>query len=134
MNKFIYNNEESKKEEINLLPEIIKKFNINIDLTKNNMDRFDYENNQILIELKTRNNISNKYPSTIISTSKINYGLKMNKKMIFIFKFIDCIKYIEYDKELFKKYENKYFNSRSDRDVKEYNYYTFILIKDLKNF
>lgn len=129
----IFNDEQSKKEEINLLPKIIEKFNINISLTKN-MDRFDYENKDFLIELKTRNNESNKYPSTIISTSKINYGLKIKKKMIFIFKFIDCIKYIEYDEKIFKNYENKYFKSRTDRGKDEYNYYTFIPIKDLINF
>jgi len=129
----IFNDEKAKNEEINLLPKIIEKFNINISLTKN-MDRFDYENKDFLIELKTRNNESNKYPSTIISTSKINYGLKINKQMIFIFKFIDCIKYIEYDEKLFKNYENKYFKSRTDRGKDEYNYYTFIPIKDLINF
>ena len=129
----IFNDEQSKKEEINLLPKIIEKFNINISLTKN-MDRFDYENKDFLIELKTRNNESNKYPSTIISTSKINYGLKIKKQMIFIFKFIDCIKYIEYDEKIFKNYENKYFKSRTDRGKDEYNYYTFIPIKDLINF
>jgi hypothetical protein len=129
----IFNDEQSKKEEINLLPKIIEKFNINISLTKN-MDRFDYENKDFLIELKTRNNESNKYPTTIISTSKINYGLKIKKNMIFIFKFIDCIKYIEYDEKTFKNYENKYFKSRTDRGKDEYNYYTFIPIKDLINF
>ena len=134
MKKTIYNNEESKQEEINLLPKIIKKFNINIDLTKNNMDRFDYENNDYLIELKTRSNLFNKYESTIISYSKIKYGLSKKKKMIFIFKFLDCIKYIEYDKDSFDKYETKLFRSRNDREYAEYNNYTFIPINDLKDF
>lgn len=129
----IFNDEKAKQDEINLLPEIIKKFNINISLTKN-MDRFDYENKELLIELKTRNNECNKYPATIISTSKINYGLKLKKNMIFIFKFIDCIKYIEYDENLFRNYINKNFKSRTDRGKDEYNYYTFIPIRDLKNF
>ena len=132
--KKIYNNEKSKEDEKNLLPNIIEKFNINIEQTKNNMDRFDYENEEYLIELKTRNNNFDKYPTTMISTNKINYGLKLNKSMIFIFKFNDCIKYIEYDKELFNKYENKYFKSRWDRGRDEYNYYTFIDIKDLLDF
>ena len=130
----IFDNKQSKLEEENLLPKIIEKFNINIEQTKNNMDRFDYENKNYLIELKTRNNNYNKYHTTMISTSKINYGLKLNKKMIFIFKFNDCIKYIQYDNEIFKKYENKYFCGRKDRGKYEYNYYTFIPINDLIDF
>jgi hypothetical protein len=130
--KIIYDNEQSKFLELELYPIIINKFNIlDLKFTDNKFHKFDYENDDYLIELKSRNNKSNFYKTTIIGYNKIKYGLKNNKKMIFVFKFTDKVQYIEYDKDIFDTFEIKTYASRYDRGRPEISTYIFIDIKYL---
>lgn len=57
-------------------------------------------------EIKARRNKYNAYPTTIIPYHKRN-GAKNNKRLIFVFGFIDGIYYIEYNEKLFNQFETK---------------------------
>ena len=114
-------------EQTKLLPklkEFFKKDNI-IEI-ENKLSPFDYECSECFYELKTRTNTLKKYPTTLIGKNKI----EGKKKTILIFKFTDCLTYIEYNKELFDTFEIKKF----DRNVKETNKkdYIYIPIKHLE--
>jgi hypothetical protein len=74
--------------------------------TINKYDPFDYIGPNYKVELKTRTNTIRQYPTTIVGLNKIN-SIDDNKKHIFLFQFTDCLAYIEYDNELFSKYETK---------------------------
>jgi len=64
---------------------------------------FDFENRGETIqwELKSRRNTKRAYPTTIIPVSKVE---ARKGRLIFVFKFTDCVSYIEYDPELFSKF------------------------------
>jgi len=123
---------EAINKEIKFLPIIKNYFKLeNLKMTSQ-YHRFDYENEDTLIELKTRKIRHNIFPTLMFSNDKIKYGLLQNKKMIFIFEYSDITLYIKYDKELFKKYVVKYINNRSDRGIMEYMNTIFIPLKDMK--
>jgi hypothetical protein len=113
-------------EQTKLLPVIRDYFKNDIIEIDNKLSPFDYECSKYFYELKTRTNTLNKYPTTMIGINKI----QGNKETILIFKFTDCLTYIEYNKELFNKFEIKKF----DRNVKETNKrdYIYIPIEHLK--
>jgi hypothetical protein len=123
---------EAINKEIKFLPIIKNYFKLeNLKMTSQ-YHRFDYQNEDTLIELKTRKIRHNIFPTLMFSNDKIKYGLLQNKKMIFIFEYSDITLYIKYDKELFKKYVVKYINNRSDRGIMEYMNTIFIPLKDMK--
>ena len=67
------------KKEIELLPTIRTFFN---DETITQLDRlnvFDYKGDNKYIELKSRNNNYNKYPTTMIGYNKIKRALELNE-------------------------------------------------------
>jgi hypothetical protein len=113
-------------EQSRLLPIIKEYFKKDIKEIENKYSPFDYECNECFYELKTRTNDKNKYPTTLIGVNKLD----TNKQLILIFKYTDCLTYIEYEKELFDTFEIKKF----DRNVKEQNKkdYIYIPIKHLK--
>lgn len=99
------------KSENEMMPILINYFNRDIKKTFNKYCKYDFEDNEYKYELKTRNNKYSTYPTTIVGCDKIT-----NNKIIFLFKFIDGLYYIEYNEEQFKQFEKKPFvrNSRSD--------------------
>jgi hypothetical protein len=108
------------------LPVIQKYFNKDIKEIENKLSPFDYECDDCYYELKTRTNSKDKYPTTLIGVNKLD----TKKDLILIFKYTDCLTYINYDKELFDTFEIKKF----DRNVKEKNKkeYIYIPIQHLK--
>ena len=56
------------------------------------------------IELKSRRNTYSKFDTTIIGKNKIDYAKSLNKKVIFVFNFIDGLYYIEYS-PLFESFD-----------------------------
>ena len=55
---------------------------------------FDFYNDKLVIELKTRTNTYDKYPTTIIGYNKVEEGfkeIKDGKKVIFLFGFTDAL-------------------------------------------
>jgi hypothetical protein len=92
----------------------------------------DFEGDKFFLEVKTRTNNYNKYPTSLISASKINFCKKQNKETYFIFVFTDDIYYIKYDDKLFKTFDIKPFkrSDRIDHTDKLQNYY-YIPIENL---
>jgi len=124
-----------KKVEDELFLDIKNKFNL-LDLkqSENKYAKFDYYNNEYFIELKNRNCTSDKFNDIFFNYTKILHGLNLNKKMIFIFKFLDKTLYIKYDKLLFDNYLVKRINNRSDRGTNEFIICIFIPVKDMTIF
>jgi len=87
---------------------------------------FDFAGTTTYVELKTRKNKRNKYPTTMVSQSKIEYA-KKNKGFdyLFCFMFEDGLYYIKYDECIFKDFEVS-SGGRSDRGRVESNTYCFI--------
>ena len=117
------------KKEIELLPIIKKAFN---DETITQLDRlnvFDYKGDNKYIELKSRNNSYNKYPTTMIGYNKIKKALELNEDVYFIFNFTDGIYYYKFDRD--KELEIKQAGRR-DRGRPEIKDYYFIPIEILQ--
>lgn len=98
-------------------------------------DAFDFKtrDGSMLIELKTRTNARDTYPTTMIGQSKINIAKRMpHKKFVFCFKFTDGLYYIPYDEELFDTFETSQ-GGRCDRGRPEYNDYCFIPVSQLQS-
>jgi hypothetical protein len=102
---------------------INNKFNDNIKQNKNKFAKFDFEGDKYLYELKSRKCNYSTYPTTLIPFSKCQSD---NKKIIFLFNFVDGLYYIRYRKKIFDLFKLESFcrNRRSDYiDVKQLYYY-----------
>jgi hypothetical protein len=64
--------------------------------TSSKYNLIDFYNDDIYIELKSRRNTYSKFDTTIIGSNKIDYAKSLNKKVIFVFNFIDGLYFIEY--------------------------------------
>ena len=96
---------------------------------------FDYEGENISIELKTRRNKANKYPTTMIGMGKVNEGLKRirnnpNHSIYFVFCFTDSIQYFQLTEDNLDKC-NIGLGGRNDRFNEEINEYLYIPIEEL---
>ena len=93
---------------------ICNKFNV-----KKNDNRwavFDFESDEYLIELKTRRCKSTQYKDVMMNAPKINKARETDKKVIFVYNFIDGIYYWEYDKSVELRND---LNGRMDRGIYE---------------
>lgn len=118
-----------EQEIINLL---IKFFKRNIYKINDEYFEYDFKDNENnYYELKSRRNVYNKYPSTIIGFNKIEYALKNTENnYYFIFHFLDGTYYYKYNEN-----DNQCFikeGGRNDRGKKEYKNYYYIPITKLK--
>ena len=109
---FIFNTNEYNKGKLTeekVKPLIMEywKNKYNIKQSKNTFEKFDFFDtiNKTVFELKGRFNSKLKYSTTMINIDKVNN----NNKTIFLFNFIDELCYIEYNEELFNKFEKKNF-------------------------
>ena len=101
--------------------------------TKDKYDPFDFvnDNYDVFVELKTRNNTKDKYPTTMISYSKILHAKKNpDRDYYFAFKFFDGIYYIKYNAELFATFTVGE-GGRFDRGFDEINQYIYIPVENL---
>jgi len=105
--KSSFRNDLEKGEEAEkvVLPIIRKYFNRSIDKTKEKYCKYDFEDDIYRYELKSRNNKKDKFETTIIATDKI---IK-DKKLIFLFKFLDGLYYIEYNDWEFSNFGRNQF-------------------------
>ena len=90
--------------------------------------RVDYCDDNTLIELKSRRNNYNTYPTTMISKGKIDYMLDSGKRSICLFNFTDGLYSIEIDKNKIDKFKLKK-GGRWDRGRPELNQYYYIPIE-----
>ena len=101
--------------------------------THDKYDPFDFVNDtfNVFVELKTRNNTKNKYPTTMISYSKILHAKKNpDRQYYFAFKFVDGLYYIKYDASLFETFAVGE-GGRFDRGFDEINQYIYIPVENL---
>jgi hypothetical protein len=93
-------------------------------------DRFDYENDTTLVELKTRRCLSTTYPDTMIPYSKVKFLREkaIHKKAIFVFNFQDGVYYHEFNRD--NNYKVKQ-GGRRDRGRPEFQQYCFIPKEEL---
>lgn len=72
--------------------------------------QYDFENEDktICIEMKSRRNRHNTYPTTIVPVSKVNNTIN---RYVFVFHFTDGIYFIDYNKDLFDTYETRMINT-----------------------
>lgn len=108
----------------------IKEYFKQESLTKlSNYHQFDFEGNDAFFEIKSRRNLSKKYPTTMIGYNKIELAMKTNDKDVyFIFEFIDGSYYYKFNKDdehIIKK------GGRSDRGRFEYKLYCYISVEKL---
>lgn len=99
-------------------------------------DNFDYENDNVLIELKTRKCAWLQYPSLMFSTAKIKKAIKLNedpnfnKEIYFFWKLSDGLFYWKYNHE---EYEIN-IGGRDDRGKNEYQNVVYIKNEFIKNY
>lgn len=95
---------------------------------------FDYyfkdkvNDKRVEIELKSRNNSYEKYPTTMVGYNKIKYLQKYNKKGVFYFLFTNGLYKWDYNEFEYKVNQG----GRRDRGKDEIKEYAFIPIKKLK--
>ena len=80
----------------NEIKEILEQYFNTTLQTTSKYNLIDFQNEDLYIELKSRRNTYSKFDSTIIGKNKIDYAKSLNKKVIFVFNFIDGLYYIEY--------------------------------------
>lgn len=93
---------------------------------------FDFENENVLIELKTRNVLWKQYDSLMFSKKKIDYLEKNNitKDAYIFWKLKDGLYYWKYNKEEL----NIMIGGRNDRGKNEYETCIFIKNEYIKNY
>jgi hypothetical protein len=106
---FIQDYEYGLQNEIEVLSQLNQHFqNQNIKNTKdiynNKFYKYDFEGDNIILEMKSRRNNKNKYPTTLIPLHKV---IKTEKDFYFIIKFTDVCCWIKYDYKLFETFNKK---------------------------
>ena len=110
-----------KKNESEILPKLITYFARDIQPTINKFDKFDYKCELYNYDLKSRTNCLKQYPTTMISSNKLETN------SVLLFQFTDCLAYIDYNKDKFANYETRLFTKYDEPTS-----HTYIPIKDLK--
>ena len=91
-------------------------------------NKFDFEGDTALFEIKTRRNKLADYPTTMVGYNKILQAQKCEKDVFFIFQFTDGNYYYKYNRcEIFEIKKG----GRYDRGKPESNYYYYIPIEKL---
>lgn len=91
---------------------------------------FDFEGEKICVELKTRRNVYNKYPTTMIGKNKIDYCKDKDKDFYFCFAFLDGLYFWKYNTNDLDKF-SYCKGGRFDRGRAEINNYAYIPIEML---
>lgn len=115
-----------KKEEALILPILSEHFGRNITAYEERYAKHDFFDEEYNYEVKSRTNTFAKYPTTMITADKV----AGDKKLMFVFNFVDCLAVIEYDETRFAKYERQMF-SRAQIATDE-KVHLFIPIGDLE--
>lgn len=95
-------------------------------------DTLDYEGERCFVEIKSRTNRYDQYPTTMIQQSKFDYARKQTKPVYFVFAFTDGVYYIQYNSEVFDTFESGYFQrpGRIDK-IDKRQVYVYIPITSL---
>ena len=126
--------EKGKANELKLLPKLRELFrDNNIEVANEQHSVFDYESFNKRIELKTRFNEKERYPTTMIPLNKVMDAENYDGYYYFVFSFTDKNCYIKYRKSKFDKFE-KGLGGRTDRNKQEIKEYVYIPIEKLVDF
>jgi len=121
--------EDFGKEQENKAEEYIQTYFKQTTLKKlSKFNKFDFEGDTALFEVKTRRNNYNKYPTTMIGYNKILACKKCEKDVYFIFQYLDGNYYYKYSID--ESFEIKKAG-RFDRGRPETDYYYYIPIEKL---
>tara|TARA_R110000737_G_C14571731_1_gene484163 strand:- start:1108 stop:1545 length:438 start_codon:yes stop_codon:yes gene_type:complete len=119
-----------------LHPELEEFFKVDLKKSVGKYNLFDFIGKDIYIELKSRKNTKEKYPTTIIGCNKIKKAeelIKQGNRVIFIFNFTDSLDFWEYTNyDCIKNYNTRII-SRNDRPGHKGSDYLEIPIEDLLN-
>ena len=125
MSKFLKDLKFGLNKEMQLLP-ILKEYLKDETIYKlENSNVFDFKGDNKFIELKSRNNNYDKYPTTMIGINKVLRASSLNENVYFFFWFVDGLYYWLYDKDY--EFEIKR-GGRFDRGRPELNDYAYIPI------
>ena len=95
---FKENNEFGVKSETESLPLINKFFNTKLKHNKEDIfSNFDFENEDYVIEMKTRKLASDKYSTTFITEKKRRDANKEEREVIWVFKYTDGLFYLNFN-------------------------------------
>lgn len=89
---------------------------------------FDYETPNVYIELKSRRNRKEQYPTTIVGKNKLDYAETCGKDVFFVFNFSDGIFYWKYDKSVIGDKITFDRGGRFDRGRVEVKTYAYISV------
>lgn len=122
-----------KYQEDKIKEDIENFFNIKIKKSEKEFCSYDFKCKGIRIELKSRNIKSDKYDTTLLCKSKIDYykKIKNKKRFILIFNFLDKIKYLEFNEDILKYPIEKVFIARGE--IVENIKIPIHLLQDLKD-
>jgi len=118
--------------ECSILPTLQNLWGSDLECSPDKFATIDFSSNTHLVELKTRRNSFNKYPTTMIGKNKIDYLVNSEKKGIVVFKFTDGLYYLEITKDNINKFGLEE-GGRRDRGYDERQLYYFIPTKMLKS-
>ena len=125
MSKFLKDLKFGLNKEMQLLP-ILKEYLKDETIYKlENSNVFDFKGDNKFIELKSRNNNYDKYPTTMIGINKVLRASSLNENVYFFFCFNDGLYYWLYDKDY--EFEIKR-GGRFDRGRPELYDYAYIPI------
>jgi hypothetical protein len=117
------------KEQENKSEDYIKNYFKQTTLKKlSRFNKFDFEGDTALFEVKTRRNNYKDYPTTMIGYNKILHAQNCEQDVYFIFQYLDGNYYYKYCKD--ETFEIKK-GGRFDRGRPETDYYYYIPIEKL---
>lgn len=115
--------------ESSLFQDIKNRFGNDIVKSADEFAVYDYGNDDIFIEVKSRRNTKSRYPDTMIGYNKIRFFLEHpEKKSYCIFNFTDGAYYVEVNEETIKQCRIS-SGGRRDRGHDEIKQYCFVPVK-----
>ena len=124
-----------EKKEKELLPILQEYFGKDIKRNeKGRYAKYDYTDEKVNYELKSRTNKIKQYPTTMITRNKVEAN-DANKDLILLFNYTDCLAYIEYEAEQFKQYTTENFSRLGETfDEKPHLYIPIEHLKIIKSY
>ena len=123
-----------EEQEQKVKPLLEKYFDCELVKTPQSYNIFDFINDdkKLIIEVKSRKNKKNKYPTTMVGDNKWKEAESLRDdgwEVFFFFNFTDCLSYLEYDNQDIPRKRG----GRTDRGKREIKYYRYIDINLLND-
>ena len=132
MEKFREDMKFGTKQEIDQFDLIKSVLDANLKPSEKRNAIFDYYSDNTLVELKSRRNNHNTYPTTMVGYNKIEYALKYpDKQIYFCFCFLDGLYYYKFSKEDKLQVELGGRRDRGRNEIKEYCFIPITLLRKI---